>query len=97
MGDDVELEDKLFLIRFTPDEKSHLVVTDPKVCRQRCAGKNCTAFCPAGVYKWMPKEQLLIVSYEDCVECGACRISCPFGNVDWRYPRGGYGVSYKYG
>lgn len=28
-------------------------------------------------------------------ECGACRIVC--FNVGWKYPRGGFGVSCKYG
>ena len=32
-----------------------------------------------------------------CVECGVCKIVCPYDNFDWRYPRGGYGVRYKYG
>jgi ferredoxin like protein len=93
----MDLEDKLFLLRFVPDEESHLIVVDQKVCYEKCEQKYCTNFCPAHVYAWDEKQSRIVVGYEDCVECGACRVSCPFGNIDWRYPRGGYGVSYKFG
>ncbi|TGE30975.1 4Fe-4S ferredoxin, partial [Desulfosporosinus sp. Sb-LF] len=26
-----------------------------------------------------------------------CLIGCPFGNINWKYPRGGFGVSWKNG
>jgi ferredoxin like protein len=93
----MDLEDKLFLVRFVPDEESHLIVVDQAVCHEKCEEKYCTKFCPASVYEWDEKQGKIIVGYEDCVECGACRVSCPFGNIEWRYPRGGYGVCYKYG
>ncbi|MDY6911458.1 MAG: ferredoxin family protein, partial [Chloroflexota bacterium] len=38
-----------------------------------------------------------VFSYDGCLECGACRISCAKGAVDWNYPRGGFGVSFEYG
>lgn len=90
------LEDKLYLVKFKPDEESHLVIKDMKLCAEKC-GRNCTAFCPAGVYKWDEANKYMIVNYEECFECGSCRISCPFGNIEWRYPRGGFGVQYRYG
>ncbi len=92
----VKIEDKLFLVSFKPDETaSHLVVRSQEVCRGSCERKHCTLFCPAGVYRW--ETDHLDVGYLACVECGACRIGCPFGNIEWRYPRGGYGVQYRYG
>jgi ferredoxin like protein len=36
-------------------------------------------------------------SYEGCLECGSCRISCPQGAIHWVYPRGGFGICYQYG
>ena len=39
----------------------------------------------------------LVVSYENCIECGAARMLCPYNNIEWHPPRGGFGVSYKYG
>ena len=46
----MKLEDKLYLLKFKPDEKTHL---QPKIedCAN-CEEKPCTLFCPAGVYKW---------------------------------------------
>jgi NAD-dependent dihydropyrimidine dehydrogenase PreA subunit len=37
------------------------------------------------------------VSYEGCLECGTCMIACSEGAIDWRNPRGGFGVSLRYG
>ncbi|MEM4768974.1 MAG: 4Fe-4S dicluster domain-containing protein, partial [Saccharolobus sp.] len=51
--------------------------------------------CPANVYTWI--NQKIIISYENCVECGACRIACPFGNISWNYPRYGLGIALRYG
>ena len=35
---------------------------------------------------------------DGCLECGTCRVICQdHGNVSWNYPRGGYGISYKFG
>lgn len=92
------LEDKLFNLRYKTDEtRSHLVIAEPDVCARVCQDKPCTIFCPVGVYKWEPLVERISVSYEKCVECGACRIGCPYYNIEWVYPRGGFGVTYKNG
>lgn len=92
----MRIEEKLFTVGFKPDESaSHLVVRSQEVCLRACEKKYCTLFCPAQVYKW--EADRLAVGYEGCLECGACRIGCPFGNIDWRYPRGGFGLQYRYG
>ena len=32
------------------------------------------------------------------MECGTCRVVCAeTGEVEWNYPRGGYGVLFKFG
>ncbi|MGE5576188.1 MAG: ferredoxin family protein [Syntrophothermus sp.] len=89
------IEDKLFLVKFKPDDRSHLIV-DPDHCKE-CKGRPCTMFCPAQVYHWDESEQKMLVAYEGCIECGSCRIGCPDLLVEWRYPRGGFGVQYKFG
>ncbi|TMD10811.1 MAG: hypothetical protein E6I96_17050 [Chloroflexi bacterium] len=38
-----------------------------------------------------------LVSFGNCIECGACSIGCPFDNIACRSPRGGYGVRYQHG
>ena len=44
----------------------------------------------------MDKKKIL-VAYENCIECGAARMLCPYNNIEWHPPRGGFGVSYKFG
>ena len=91
----LRLEDKLFLDGFKPDENSHLAIKDMQVCRASCKRRPCLDVCPAKVYHW--EGERVTISYEACLECGTCRISCPDDNIDWRYPRGGYGVGHKFG
>lgn len=95
-GAEMNIEDKLFLDKFNPDshEHSHLKIIDQEVCRN-CKDMPCTAFCPARTYKY--ENDNLLVSYENCLECGSCHIGCPDKNIEWEYPRPGFGVSYRYG
>lgn len=88
----MKIEDKLYLNRFIVDETSHLVIKDQAVCA-KCVEKPCLNFCPARVYEW--KDDQLIVGYEGCLECGACRIACCEANIQWEYPRGGFGVQFR--
>lgn len=89
---------RLGLVKFNPDENPHLTVLDPEVCRQRCLPKYCTHSCPAQVYRWDGEEKLITIAYEGCLECGTCRSGgCPFRNIEMRYPRGGFGVQYRFG
>lgn len=89
------IEDKLFLDRFNVDEKSHLRITDPAVCLDKCRQNACLYICPANVYR-LEKDRIH-VAYEGCLECGTCRIGCPHLNIEWRFPEGGYGVKHKFG
>lgn len=93
----MNLEDKLFLTRFQPDNQSHLMIKDRDTCAHKCSEKYCTFVCPAKVYDWEEEEQKIHIGYEGCVECGTCRYGCIFDNIEWKYPRGGFGVQYKYG
>ncbi|MFQ5949088.1 MAG: ferredoxin family protein [Nitrospiria bacterium] len=93
----MRLEDKLFLDKYRVDSESHLKIKDPEVCLQ-CADKQCTLVCPVGVYKWDEGQKKIVVGWENCIEMGACTVACnEFNNIDMIYPRGGYGISYKYG
>jgi len=90
------VEDKLFLLTFYHHEKSHLVIKDQEVCR-KCPTMECNYACPAKVYTWQEDRKETNVNYENCVECGTCRFCCPYDNIDWNNPQGGYGVAYRYG
>lgn len=92
----MKLEDKLFLVTFNADSESHLLVKDQAVCRQ-CQGKPCISGCPADCWEHSPEKNEVHAAFEGCLECGTCRIICPYANISWRYPRGGFGVKYKFG
>ncbi len=82
----------------SPDASIH--ITDSgidSVCVTTCKDKPCTTVCPAKVYEWDGSQQKVIVNYENCIECGACRMLCPFDNITCEWPGGGMGVKYKYG
>ncbi len=100
------LAEKLFTVRFKVDSASHLTL-NKEIC-QECDERACLIICPSEVYRWddkgvaplagvAPPAKEITVSYEGCLECGACRIACVSGAIDWRSPRGGFGVSYRFG
>lgn len=88
----VNIDDKLFLNTYKVDTIPHLIIKDQTVCTN-CIEKPCISFCPARVYEY--KDDKIIVGFEGCLECGACRIACPHNNIDWNYPRGGFGVQFR--
>ena len=87
------IEDKLYQIRFIVDTIPHIKV-DTRVC-ETCLKKPCLYACPVQNYKL--EEGKLSFAWQGCVECGACRVVCRWGAVDWSYPRGGFGVCFRYG
>ena len=90
------VDDLLVSLKYYVDEDfAHIKIADHKVCSE-CAEQPCLHFCPAGVFS-ADRVGKILVSYQGCVECGSCRIGCPFQNIDWELPRGGYGVAYKFG
>ena len=88
----VSIDDKLFLNTYNADTESHLIIKDQSVCKS-CTDKICTKICPARVYE--NKDDRIVVGFEGCLECGACRIACPHDNIDWNYPRGGFGIQFR--
>ncbi|MBI4295840.1 MAG: 4Fe-4S dicluster domain-containing protein [Chloroflexi bacterium] len=90
-----KIEDKLFLDRFKVATESHLRIIDSEKCVKECKEQACLYLCPARVYRL--EEDHIAVGYEGCLECGSCRIACPHLNIEWRFPKGGYGISHKFG
>lgn len=89
------IDDKLFSVKYTCDTESHLILNQDKCLK--CKDRFCTYICPANVYSWGQEEQILLACYENCLECGACRIACEKKAIDWKYPRAGYGMGFKQG
>lgn len=91
----VNVEEKLFQNRYRVDAgRPHIRVKDESICTT-CELKPCTVCCPAGCWRLDAGNIELVV--DGCLECGTCRIVCAPGNVDWNYPRGGFGILYKFG
>lgn len=92
----VKVEDKLFQNRYLVDAgRPHIKVRPHD--KPSKALLSLTHVCPAGCYSLNDKDQVEI-SVDGCVECGTCRIvTAATGDVVWDYPRGGYGVLYKFG
>lgn len=92
------IEEKLHCNRYRVDEGSpHIRIKNPDVCRDRCADHACLSICPAGAYT-ADESGVISVSTDGCLECGSCRIVCAENdNLIWDWPRGGYGVLYKFG
>lgn len=95
MKKEINIDNKLATVKYDTDTKSHLhpVAEDCRQCQSRC----CTFICPAKVYEWDDTRKELNVNYENCLECGACRISCEKKSLGWEYPRGTKGVVFRNG
>jgi ferredoxin like protein len=91
-----KVEEKLFQNRYLLDEgHPHIQIKDAKACLP--CSQPCTFCCPAGCYV-KNDDGGVDLNIDGCLECGTCRIICSEnGNLSWEYPRGGYGVSFKFG
>jgi ferredoxin like protein len=89
------IDDKLFTVKYNAGKETHLVPNQDD-CK-KCKDKPCTNFCPAHVYDWDAEQNKLLVGFENCLECGACRIGCTYQSISWKYPSAGCGVTFKHG
>lgn len=78
------------------DSESHIVIDSAK-CAESCKIRHCIAVCPAALYELNVESGKMVVEYAGCLECGTCLVACTEGALTWRYPRGGFGVRYRYG
>lgn len=91
----IKVEEKLFQNRYVVDAGNpHIRIKDAAAC-ERCRNQPCTVCCPAGCYT--RDEGRVVLITDGCLECGTCRIICSQRNLDWEYPRGGYGIQFKFG
>jgi len=94
------VEAKLGTLDWKKSPDAHILLKNSGAgspCAVSCKDKPCTTVCPAKVYEWEAAHGKVIVNYENCIECGACRMLCPFDNIACEWPGGGMGVKYKYG
>jgi ferredoxin like protein len=87
------LVEKMSTVRFRVDSEPHIVVNG-ELCRD-CSVHACIYVCPANLFSLLSDGSILF-SYDQCFECGACYVACNHeGAISWKYPRGGYGVSFR--
>ena len=92
----VYVDDFLMTLKYYVDEEeSHLWIKETEICLS-CEHKPCVYFCPVNVYT-LDSDGSVQIAFQSCVECGSCRVACPYDNIGWKLPRGGFGVSYKFG
>lgn len=94
----VKVEEKLFQNRYKVDSgRPHISIIDKDKCRNHCESQACTVCCPAACWTAENNGEVTVIS-DGCLECGTCRIVCDeHHNVAWEYPRGGYGILFKFG
>jgi ferredoxin like protein len=92
----LSIEQLLGVNKFLVDDDQAHIKVNKEVCRT-CTEKPCTYACPAGLYTL--KEDEIHFDYLGCLECGTCRVVCPNSKkaIIWAYPRGGFGVQFRYG
>ncbi|MHB8763219.1 MAG: ferredoxin family protein [Deferrisomatales bacterium] len=92
----MRVDEKLTKNAIKPDGSSHIEI-DAEACRARCRERYCVRVCPAALYEWNDEANRMVVEFAGCLECGTCLVACREGALAWRYPRGGFGVQYRYG
>lgn len=95
MSAPVNVDVKLGVNKFNVDEEHPHIVVKSQPDRQVL--EILTRACPAGLYK---KQEDGSVRFDSagCLECGTCRILGLDSALEkWEYPRGTYGIEYRYG
>lgn len=92
----MRVEDKLFQNRYLVDVgRPHIKVKPHETPTE--ALMVLTRICPAGCYALSDNGQVEVTP-DGCMECGTCRVVAEAsGDIEWNYPRGGFGVLFKFG
>jgi ferredoxin like protein len=92
----VNVEEKLYTNRYHVDAAHPHISVKPHTKPSK-ALRSLTKTCPAGCYSLNDKGNVEITP-DGCLECGTCRVVCAAtGEIEWSYPRGGFGVLFKFG
>ncbi|WP_028780096.1 4Fe-4S dicluster domain-containing protein [Shewanella sp. 38A_GOM-205m] len=95
MSEPVNVDVKLGVNKFYVDEgHPHIeLVENPDINEFR----KLVNACPAGLYKIQDDGSLKFDS-AGCLECGTCKMLCGESIIKkWEYPRGTFGIEYRYG
>jgi len=90
----LSIEERLGIDKFAVDDGMPHIVIDKEICA-KSALEACVRACPAGCYVKDGAE--IRFDYAGCLECGTCRVLCQSKGLKWEYPRGTFGVEFRYG
>lgn len=97
MMDYVNVDEKLAVDKFYVDEDTAHIVLRELDPEDMMAFHTLELACPAGLYECLP-DGAVRFDYAGCLECGTCRILCGATILEkWEFPRGTFGVEYRYG
>ena len=96
MTSELSITERLARDSFTLDHDQPHIVLDQTAAQVDGLGRLLIRVCPAHVYR-ENHDGTIAVSYAACLECGTCRAVAPAGALSWRYPRGGFGIAYRFG
>lgn len=82
-------------VHLLDEGQSHIDLDQATACTTG-TGRLLVRVCPAKVYSEL-EDTSISVEYAACLECGTCLAMAAPGTVQWRYPRGGFGVFYREG
>jgi ferredoxin like protein len=88
--------DRLAANSYTTDEEESHIRIDQDLARSTGSGLRIIAVCPAKVYT-QEADGTISAEHAACLECGACLAVADPGVLEWRYPRGGMGISFREG
>lgn len=90
----MNLSEKLHRVRYRVNSGRPHIRLDEGACT-KCSERTCLNICPVDNYSL--EDDKVVFKWEDCIECGACRIACTKQSLEWNYPDGSFGISYRYG
>lgn len=95
-GEIINTDAKLAINKFEVDEENaHIVLKAEGIDLDEY--RKLMVACPAGIYKLDAKGNIHF-DYAGCLECGTCRILCGSTIIEkWEFPRGTFGVEYRWG
>ena len=92
----MEAAELLSLNKFNVDEEQAHIMLNKDIC-SKCQEKSCLLVCPAVLYR-LDTSGAITFDHAGCLECGTCRVMCKNrGIIKWEYPRGTFGVCFRYG
>jgi len=92
----MSVPEKLSINKYELDEGVSHIEVNNEICKKICKTRACLFVCPAGVYVEQ-EDGTIVPDFAGCLECGTCKAACPTEALKWFYPRGGFGVIYRYG